>query len=69
MNYTDMVQKEGLRMYSPVTGIFFRKTVKEHQLNNIPMPVGMTLVARNRANMFDEASFVDPFKFNPERWR
>jgi cytochrome P450 len=53
-------------MYLPVTGIFFRKTVKAHNINdNIPMPVGMTLVARNIANMFDETSFPNPFKFDP----
>jgi hypothetical protein len=40
-------------MYSPVNGIFFRRTVKEHKLNDIQIPVGMTLVVRNLANMFD----------------
>jgi cytochrome P450 len=47
-----MVQKEGLRMFAPVTGIFFRRAVVAHKLKDIPIPVGTTVVVRNRANMF-----------------
>ncbi len=52
MSYTEMVQKEGLRMFAPVTGIFFRRAVVGHKLKDIPIPVGTTVVVRNRANMF-----------------
>jgi cytochrome P450 len=55
-------------MFSPVNGIFFRKAIKDHYLKDIPIPVGMTVVARNRPNFFKEEYFPDPFTFNPERW-
>ncbi len=55
-------------MFSPVTGLFFRKSVKSHYLNEIPIPKGMTVVARNRANFFQEKYFPEPLTFNPDRW-
>ena len=55
-------------MFAPVTGIFFRKATAAHYLKDIPIPVGMTVVARNRPNFFKEQYFKDPFTFNPERW-
>lgn len=55
-------------MYAPVTGIFFRKAIKSHYIKDIPIPKGMTVVARNRPNFFKEEYFKDPFVFNPDRW-
>ena len=52
-------------MFTPVTGIFFRKATKSHQLNDIPIPKGMTVVARIRPNLFQEEYFPDPFTFQP----
>ena len=63
-----MVQKEGLRMFSPVNGIFSRKAVKSHFLKDIPIPVGMTIMVRNRPNFFKEEYFPDPLAFKPDRW-
>jgi cytochrome P450 len=55
-------------MFSPVTGIFFRKSIIDHHLKDIPIPKGMNVVARNRPNFFKEEYFKDPFVFEPERW-
>ena len=55
-------------MFAPVTGIFFRRATVAHYLKDIPIPVGTTVVVRNRANMFKEEYFKDPYTFEPERW-
>jgi cytochrome P450 len=65
MSYSEMVQKEGLRMFGPITGIFFRRATVAHKLKDIPIPVGTTLAMRNRANMFKEEYFAEPYKFEP----
>ena len=65
MTYTDLIQKEGLRMYSPVNGIFARKAIKPHKLKDIYIQEGIAVVARNRANFYDEQYFPNPHKFDP----
>ncbi len=52
-------------MFGPITGIFFRRATVAHKLKDIPIPVGTTLAMRNRANMFKEEYFAEPYKFEP----
>ena len=56
-------------MFAPVGGIFLRRATVSHKLKDIPIPVGTTVVVRNRSNMFKEEYFKDPFTFEPERWK
>ena len=56
-------------MFSPVNGIFTRKSLKSHYIKDIPIEKGLILLPRNRPNFFREDIFEDPNRFDPERWR
>lgn len=41
LTYLECVQKEVMRMYPPLNGIFIREAVKDHYLDKIPIKKGM----------------------------
>lgn len=57
MTYLEWVQKETLRMFPPLTGIFGREAVKDHYIGNIPIKKDMIVIGEIIANHWSKEGF------------
>jgi cytochrome P450 len=65
--YTEMVVRESLRVYPPVTG-FVREPIKEVRIGGYEIPRGGLVVANTYALHRDPRFFPDPERFDPQRF-
>jgi cytochrome P450 len=68
LRYTEMVLKEAMRLYPAVWGIG-RKAVKECELGGYRIPAGSNIFILQWRTQRDPRFFLDPERFDPERWR
>jgi len=61
--------KETLRFYNPIPFSMDRIAVKDHTLGDVEIPKGMRVKPDYFAVAFDEKHWVEPEKFNPDRWK
>lgn len=66
--YTDMVVKEGMRLYPPAWGIG-RRALERFELGGYRIPAGTNLFLLQWITQRDARFFERPEKFEPERWR
>lgn len=65
--YTNMVIKEAMRLYPPVTDVS-REATQDCEIGGYSIPKGTTLVASQWVMHRNPRYFTDPEVFNPERW-
>jgi cytochrome P450 len=65
--YTDMVVKEGMRLYPPAWGIG-RRALEGFELGDYWIPAGTNLFILQWITQRDPRFFERPEKFEPERW-
>lgn len=67
MPYLDACISEALRLYDPIVQLN-RTTVEDTTLGDIVIPKGMNIQIPVYAIHHDEKYYLDPFRFNPERF-
>ncbi|XP_073811627.1 cytochrome P450 4e3-like [Musca autumnalis] len=67
MKYLDMVIKESLRLY-PSVPMVGRHTDKEYNMNGKHLPVDTSAIIFIMALGYNEKTFPDPYRFDPERF-
>lgn len=65
--YTDMIIKEAMRLYPPVTDVR-REATRDCEIGGYFIPKGTTLIASQWVMHRDPRYFTHPEVFNPERW-
>ncbi len=65
--YTNMVVKEAMRLYPPVTDVS-REATQDCEIGGYSVPKGTMLVASQWVMHRNPRYFSDPEVFNPERW-
>jgi cytochrome P450 len=68
LRYTEMVLKETLRLYPAVWGIG-RRAIAECELGGYRLPAGSNVFILQWRTQRDARFFLDPERFEPERWR
>ena len=68
LRYTEMVLKEGMRLYPAVWGIG-RRAVAACEISGYPLPAGTNIFIFQWLTQRDPRFFSDPVAFDPERWR
>ncbi|KAK9764365.1 hypothetical protein K7432_008190 [Basidiobolus ranarum] len=68
LKYLDAVIKEALRLYPSTPILPTRRTAKDTQLGNIPIPAGTLITVNLHAMHRYDKYWADPHIFNPERW-
>lgn len=68
LRYTEMVLKEGMRLYPAVWG-FGRRAIAECELGRYRIPAGTNIFMFQWLTQRDPRFFSDPERFDPERWR
>ena len=67
LKYCEAVIKEVSRVY-PVVSTLSRCTERPLEIAGYQWPAGTTFRVNNDTIHFSEDSWVDPYKFNPDRW-
>uniref|UniRef100_T1PFY1 Cytochrome P450 n=1 Tax=Musca domestica TaxID=7370 RepID=T1PFY1_MUSDO len=67
MKYLDMVVKESLRLY-PSVPMIGRHTDKEYSMNGKTLPIDTSAIIFIMALGYNEKTFPDPYRFDPERF-
>ena len=65
--YTERVIKESMRLYPPAWGVA-RTVISEFELRGYRIPAGSNIVMSPWVMQRDPRYFVDPEKFDPDRW-
>ena len=66
--YTEMVVLETMRLYPPTWSLFTREAMQPFELGGYTIPKGSWLMAMPWVTHRDPRYFVDPLKFDPERF-
>lgn len=66
--YLNGVIKETLRLATPGIDVFVRKAIKDHDLGDLKIKKGTSVLLGISANFCDPSIFKNPFDFVPERW-
>lgn len=65
--YTNMVIKEAMRLYPPVTDVS-REAIQDCEIGGYSIPKGTTLIASQWVMHRNPRYFTNPEVFSPERW-
>jgi cytochrome P450 len=68
LHYTDMIVREALRLYPPISRIG-RRPMTDVDLGSVVLPRGATVFVSPFVTQRDPRWFPDPGAFQPERWR
>jgi cytochrome P450 len=68
LRYTEMVIKEGMRLYPAVWGLG-RRAIAECELGGYRIPAGANIFMFQWFTQHDPRFFAEPERFVPERWR
>ena len=67
LNYTERVVKESMRLYPPAWGVA-RTVMKDFELRGYRIPAGANVVMSQWVMHRDARYFLQPEKFDPDRW-
>jgi cytochrome P450 len=67
LQYTDRIIRETLRLYPPAWRIF-RRTEEPLKVGDYTLPAGANIVLSQWVTQRDPRWFIEPERFNPDRW-